>query len=49
LIDLFQEVIKDEYVLSEQAVNHIIENFLEKLPASYHKQLTKAQPDLNYS
>lgn len=42
LIELFQEVFKDEYVLSEQAVNHIIENFLEKLPASYQKQLEKA-------
>lgn len=37
LIDLFQEVFEDKPVMSEEAIDQIIERFLEKLPADCHK------------
>ncbi|MGG3784734.1 transposase [Heyndrickxia faecalis] len=42
LIDLFKEAFKDEYILCEEVLNTIIEQFLKKLPVSYQKHLIKA-------
>ncbi|RYL93240.1 hypothetical protein ABNN70_11455 [Sporolactobacillus sp. Y61] len=41
LIDLFQEAFENEPVLSEKAMDQIMERFLKKLPSNYQKQLTK--------
>lgn len=42
LMDLFQEAFTDEFVLSEEVLNHILEQFLAKLPSSMQKQLQQA-------
>lgn len=42
LIDLFKEAFKDEYILCEEVLNTIIEQFLKKLPVSFQKHPIKA-------